>query len=119
MQKFVQLTNSPVHRSCADLLPAEVQDEEDLGASKDQSSATQIPGESTTVREQLDQSELATLPFLSQEIPKNYRRGQVFSLRLPYWLSWRSWQLQSFKANGCWQFTFRSYSILQTTAKFT
>lgn len=38
------------------------------------------------------------------------------TIHLPRWMSWKAWQLQSFKAGGSWQCSLRAYTVQPDTA---
>ncbi|OTA68467.1 hypothetical protein K449DRAFT_322913 [Hypoxylon sp. EC38] len=48
---------------------------------------------------------------------ESFGSGRTILLQAPTWLSQRSWELHSTKANGNWQWNLRSYSIVPMDSK--
>ncbi|KAI1374189.1 hypothetical protein F4677DRAFT_172830 [Hypoxylon crocopeplum] len=55
--------------------------------------------------------------ILGRVIVDSHNSSHTILLHAPTWLSWRSWELHSIKANGAWQWYMRSYSVIPFKSK--
>ncbi|KAI3319588.1 hypothetical protein HD806DRAFT_508535 [Xylariaceae sp. AK1471] len=118
LQRFVRLTASSTQETRLDLPLSKSHDEDqrDLSIQKNREPITRnLKG--TAVSDQPGQPKLTVTSRIDQGVIDHRPYDQIFLLRLPHWLSRRSWELQSSKANGCWKFIFRSYWILPNNSE--